>query len=128
MRIENRFERLLARAINNYKSVLLLPSGTNGKRYELAYEYKVLFISWHQALYGVTSLADLDIPHSSDSNSCSVDSVLHLLQRLYSIMEQSNPSSKNGECMIHQSALQYKPNVCIWPLPVTCVCYHLKSV
>ncbi|XP_012942946.1 E3 ubiquitin-protein ligase HECTD1 isoform X2 [Aplysia californica] len=54
-----------------------------------------------KSLMGVASLADLDIARCSEASGCSVDSVLQLLQRLYSIMEQSSPSSKNDCDEIH---------------------------
>ncbi|KAK0043521.1 E3 ubiquitin-protein ligase HECTD1 isoform X5 [Biomphalaria pfeifferi] len=54
-----------------------------------------------KSLTGVASLADFDLARGSEMSSCSVDHVLHLLQRLYSIMEQSNPSTKNDCEEIH---------------------------
>lgn len=44
-------------------------------------------------------MADLETTRGLDNPGCSVDTVLQLLQRLYSIMEQSSPTSKNGEML-----------------------------
>ncbi|GFR88010.1 E3 ubiquitin-protein ligase HECTD1 [Elysia marginata] len=49
----------------------------------------------------VSSLADIDLARTSELTGCSMESVLQLLQRLYSIMEQSNPSTKNDCEEIH---------------------------
>ncbi|GFO27459.1 E3 ubiquitin-protein ligase hectd1-like protein, partial [Plakobranchus ocellatus] len=54
-----------------------------------------------RSLTGVSSLADIDLARSTEPTGCSVECVLQLLQRLYSIMEQSNPSIKNDCEEIH---------------------------
>ncbi|RUS87649.1 hypothetical protein EGW08_004572 [Elysia chlorotica] len=54
-----------------------------------------------KSLTGISSLADIDSARTSELAGCSMESVLQLLQRLYSIMEQSNPSIKNDCEEIH---------------------------
>ncbi|BFZ12481.1 hypothetical protein BsWGS_15521 [Bradybaena similaris] len=54
-----------------------------------------------KSLTDVPLMADLETTRGLDSPGCSVDTVLQLLQRLYSIMEQSSPTSKNDCEEIH---------------------------
>ena len=75
-----------------------------------------------KSVMGVSSLCDLE---ARGSEGCSVDTLLQLLQRLYCIMEQSNPGAKNGgwRCMCVAVSLCVCVCVCVCVYEYECLIY-----